>query len=69
MTEDNGDFVRITNRMVWDKLVDVEKKVDALNGVKDRVDKLETRANGLFTGVGAGAVAAVIWFFRSHTGG
>ena len=33
----SGDFVRITNRMVWEKLLELEDKVDGIDRRQDAI--------------------------------
>lgn len=83
----NGDFIRITNRMVWDKLNDLQQKLDGMDRRQDAIllenaslrekvqeiaehtDRLQTRFNGVLTGIGAGLAVGLIAFFRGFLGG
>lgn len=83
----SGDFIRITNRMVWDKLAEIENRLEGMDRRQDailageralrekvdsidaRTDKLQTRFNGVLTGIGAGLAVGLIAFLRGFTGG
>lgn len=83
----SGDFIRITNRMVWDKLGDLQAKLEGMDrrqdailtenaALRDKVqeiaehtDRLQTRFNGVLTGIGAGLAVGLIAFFRGFLGG
>lgn len=62
----NGDFVRIGNREVYDKLVSIEKKVDKLSDLPNRVRSLELKFYGLLAGGGSLVGAAIFAATRGN---
>lgn len=56
----NGNSVRITNREIFDKVVAIEKKVDAMSDHGSRIRSLEVKVYVLLSGV-LGAIGYVIY--------
>ena len=78
----NGEytFVRLTNRevysevmatkdMVRDIKVDVRQLLEESAKDKSRIDKLESRFNGILVGLGTGIIVGAAALFRGIIGG
>lgn len=84
--EEEGTFVRVTNREIYAKLVSMELAQAATNGRLDLMAKdnatlrekvstntktiaqLQSRMNGVFAGIGTGAMVALVAIFRGVIG-
>jgi hypothetical protein len=85
--EENGVFVRVTNREIWQELRDTKDQVSAIRSdlstiLKEnsdlredilnqdgRIERLESRFNGVLVGIGTGIVVGLIAVFRGIIGG
>jgi len=71
MSDENGckTFVRITNKMIYDKIVDLEKVVDAVvKDTKQNVKDIESNKKliwWLLTSIGVIALSIIGWALRS----
>ncbi len=69
-------FVRLTNREVYSEVMatkdivrEIRTDVRELASLKDRVEKLEGRFNGVLVGLGTGVVVGLVALFRGVIGG
>lgn len=79
MADNGNDFIRITNREIWDKLTSVESRVGSIDGrlnniltenvdFRSRIRALEIKVYGVLAGTAALVATAVATIARGKVG-